>query len=269
MNLETTVRNVMMHDGMKCYYEHWLPNSARALFVIVHGLGRYSSNYRSLINELIKDGYAVAIYDQRGFGRSGGTRGDVRSFKMWVDDLDQFIKFSKESFAHEVPLILVGEGLGASLSIYYLAERIGKASAFVALEGPMHQAIELPWWKEKFPQKIIEHLPILPTECVKSDDSLSVGKLSLRTVKQLKILRDSIGPMSYRLQIPVLIMCGGGERSTVQNGCRDFYLGMQQAQKKIITYAADRLDFSDETLSSKVVKDINQWLKSVLSDGKA
>lgn len=48
--------------------------------------------------ELAKKGYEVVGFDQRGFGKSEGTRGYIRDFDTIMTDSEMFVQIVKEHY---------------------------------------------------------------------------------------------------------------------------------------------------------------------------
>src|SRR5579862_4000496 len=79
-------------DGVNLFYRRWqTPDAAAPTLVVMHGLGAHSGWFIDMGNELNKRGLAVYAMDYRGFGRSGGPRGHVRSGSVYIQDLTAFL----------------------------------------------------------------------------------------------------------------------------------------------------------------------------------
>lgn len=72
-----------------CRWEHPTP---RGRVVILHGYGEHGERYRHVARWLHDQGWSVSALDQRGFGRSGGPRGDAQGIRPFVDDLAFFLR---------------------------------------------------------------------------------------------------------------------------------------------------------------------------------
>ena len=63
------------------------PGPARAVVVLVHGLGEHAGRYHALAERLHGWGFAVWAHDHHGHGASSGARGGLPSELRLVDDL--------------------------------------------------------------------------------------------------------------------------------------------------------------------------------------
>lgn len=75
-----------------CRWEH--PDPVGRV-VIVHGYGEHGERYRHTAKWLYGLGWSVSALDQRGFGRSGGPRGDAEGIRPFVDDLAFFLRHER------------------------------------------------------------------------------------------------------------------------------------------------------------------------------
>jgi acylglycerol lipase len=75
------------------YCQSWQGTGApKANVLIVHGLAEHSGRYAKMAGYLVDNGYAVFSYDQRGHGRSDGTRGYINRFSDFTADLDAYVR---------------------------------------------------------------------------------------------------------------------------------------------------------------------------------
>ena len=103
----------------------------RAIVLIVHGLGEHAGRYQHVAHQLMRWGFMVRAYDQRGHGESGGARGALPLENTLLDDLAEVVDFSRERCLQLInaaspgklgtrsagltalpPLILLGHSLG-------------------------------------------------------------------------------------------------------------------------------------------------------------
>lgn len=102
------------------------------LVVIVHGSLDRSAAFARVQRHL--DGFRVARYDRRGYGRSLHL-GPAPSFETQVDDLELVVAGRRA--------IIVGHSLGGVIALAFAQRRPELTAAVVAYEAPMAWA---PWW---------------------------------------------------------------------------------------------------------------------------
>jgi len=106
-------------DKTKIFAQKWLPeNDPRAAIIIVHGLGEHSSRYAHIAKMLNEENIAVFGFDHRGHGKSGGSRGDIPSYDIACDDIDELIKIVRTEFP-VISIFLYGHSLGGAIVLNY------------------------------------------------------------------------------------------------------------------------------------------------------
>ena len=92
-DLEPTIRGVLTgHGGVPLAWARWEHPSPKGRVVISHGYGEHGERYRHTAHWLHELGWSVSSVDHRGFGRSGGIRGDAVGIRAFVDDLALFLR---------------------------------------------------------------------------------------------------------------------------------------------------------------------------------
>jgi alpha-beta hydrolase superfamily lysophospholipase len=92
-DLEPTLRGVLTgHGGLPLAWARWEHPSSKGRVVISHGFGEHGERYRHTAHWLHNLGWSVSTMDHRGFGRSGGVRGDADGIRSFVDDLALFLR---------------------------------------------------------------------------------------------------------------------------------------------------------------------------------
>ena len=61
-------------NGLKIFYQSWMPDNPKAVIQIVHAFAEHSGRYLNVVKEVIPLGYGVYADDHRGHGRSERTR---------------------------------------------------------------------------------------------------------------------------------------------------------------------------------------------------
>lgn len=111
------------HDDLEMYTQSWEPEeNSKAVVCLVHGLGEHSGRYAHVGEAFSEAGFALAGFDLRGHGKSGGLRGHIPSFDAFMDDIEGFVKQVNISF-EELPRFLYGHSLGGILVMNYVLRR--------------------------------------------------------------------------------------------------------------------------------------------------
>lgn len=161
------------HSETELAYYRWEHPNPKGRVVIAHGYGEHSERYRHIAHWLHERGWSVSAMDHRGFGRSGGNRGDADSIHGFVDDLVLFLRHERRFDANRVeakprvvegvplpplpvcPQILLGHSFGGLLSALVLLWHADTVDGLI-LSSPAIQLRPL-----KFHHKILKHLLLM------------------------------------------------------------------------------------------------------------
>lgn len=110
----------------------------RGVVTIVHDAGEHGSRYENLAVVLADRGWAVALPDLRGHGKSEGERGHSAGLREVMRDLDE-VQNHLAYRLPDAPKVLLGIGLGAAFAASYVAEDPGRVAALV-LAAPLFDA---------------------------------------------------------------------------------------------------------------------------------
>ena len=115
----------------------------RGAVTVVHDAGEHGGRYLPLAERLAQDGWAIALPDLRGHGRSEGERGHSNGVKEVVRDIGDV----QDHLAYrqpDAPKVLIGQGLGAIWSLAYACERPDGIAALVLVAPLLAPSFTLP-----------------------------------------------------------------------------------------------------------------------------
>ena len=141
MAAETGV--TMTRDGVRQRTRVWRPSGARrGVIVLVHGIAEHTGRYERTGRLLAEAGFEVRAHDQRGHGLTEGARGYVRSFDLFLDDVEDHVKRAREGGAK---VALLGHSMGGLVSARYAVSDRPQPDALV-LCAPALDA-NVPGWQ--------------------------------------------------------------------------------------------------------------------------
>jgi alpha-beta hydrolase superfamily lysophospholipase len=150
--LEPTMRGSMSGVGdAPLGYARWEHPEPRGRVVIAHGYGEHGERYRHTAQWLYRQGWSVSAMDHRGFGRSGGTRGDARGIRGPVEDLALFLRQERTHDAGRLgpegarafPQVVLGHSFGGLVALLVLLWHPETLEALI-LSNPAVKMRELP-----------------------------------------------------------------------------------------------------------------------------
>jgi alpha-beta hydrolase superfamily lysophospholipase len=124
-------------------YEIAGPGEPRGGVTIVHDLGDHGGRYIELAEDLVDDGWALALPDLRGHGRSEGPRGHSYGIAEPVRDLDAV----QDHVAYRLPdhpKVLVGIGLGGLYALAYAQRHPDRLQALVLVAPLLEPQLPTP-----------------------------------------------------------------------------------------------------------------------------
>lgn len=111
-DVTSTISSTTTRDGTSLLTRHWEAAGVPwATVLIVHGLSEHSGRYERVGGWLASAGIDVHAYDQRGWGGSGGSRGDIGRWDDLLDDLAERLGALRTG-ADDRPLVLYGHSMG-------------------------------------------------------------------------------------------------------------------------------------------------------------
>ena len=106
-------------NGETLWGQVWEPvEKARAVVVLVHGLGEHIQRYQHVAARFNAEGFALLGFDQQGHGKSSGKRGVINSGAGLIEDITHAIGLAKERFPG-LPVFLYGHSMGALEVLFY------------------------------------------------------------------------------------------------------------------------------------------------------
>ena len=150
-----------LEDQTRLHYQHWIPASPKGVVLLVHGAGEHCGRYGPFAHYFLDHNFIVALYDQRGHGKSEGKRVGP-TFSTLVDDLEQYARFTRETFSDVRQYFLVGHSLGGEVVLHFMAYHPIWFQAFAVSSPNIANSLPIPDWKIRFTKKICKVWPSFP-----------------------------------------------------------------------------------------------------------
>jgi len=264
-------------DGTTFFIQGWEPdNSPKAFIALVHGLGEHTTRYAHVGKVMTDAGYALAGFDLRGHGKSGGPRGHASSLDAYMQDIRQFLRLMDQRY-HDIPRFLYGHSLGGLLSLAY-AIQYGAGLKGVMVTGA---ALRSSLQKQKTKVAMVRLLgSLLSTMTVPSgldpvtisrdpdvvqayindplvhySTSLGFGKAALNAI-------DLCFARAKEFPVPLLIMHGREDKLTYPSGSEDFAKLVSAAGGDVTLKLWEGLyhEVHNEPEKAEVFKFMIEWL---------
>lgn len=264
-------------DGTGLFCRSWQGEPSSAVLVYLHGIEGHSQWFEQTASYLNRLGFSIYAPDRRGSGRNADMRGDITSYRQFINDLKQLLACVKKQHS-DVPLILVGSCWGAKLAVAALQDPEIRRMSFAGLvlitpaiktlvDVDFLTKIKIGWsWltgsKRRFLLPIavdmftdnpiyrdfIERDPLRLTEVTASFlvESLKVGRLAFNA--------------GAELQLPVLVLAAGSDRIVDVSGLEDWFERIPSLDKEmyVFSWSEHCLDFDDR--AQEYARCLSKWL---------
>lgn len=257
----------------KLYYQSWHPNSkTRAVVAIVHGLGGHSDLFDNLVEFLSDRAIAVYSFDLRGHGRSEGQRGYINSWSEFREDLRAFLQLVATQEPN-LPLFLLGQSLGGAIALDYALHYPNRLEGLILLSPALSVRIS--------PLKLLLgriFSQFIPRFSLNTGIDLTAGSRdpqvvaaavrdTLRHTKgTARLATEFFQTVSWiqanaaKLQVPLLIFHGGGDRITPPEGSRWLFENVALADKEYHEYPEGYHELHKDLDYQEVFADIGNWI---------
>lgn len=267
-------------DGLKLFYQWWSPDTPKAVIVVVHGIGDHSGRYGAFIRYFVEHGYAVALFDQRGHGRSGGERGHAEQFQEFLQDLAQFIQLTKDRFP-TLPVFLVGHSFGGQIALNFVV-RFAKGLRGVVLCSPnIALKLPVPNWKKKvagWARNSMRHVRLshhLDSKMLSHDaavvkaydnDPLVFNYVTARLGALIMQNLEIMMALASRVHLPALFLHAGADEICAVEGTKAFFQRVPITKKQLKVYDDMYHELFNETIREQVFADVESWLNIQLKE---
>lgn len=216
------VAEVTSRRGVAQLRRTWEATDPRATALVLHGVSEHSGRYEHVGDTLAKAGFATRAFDHHGHGRSGGVRGHVDSFDVFLDDVEDNLADQRQD---NQPAILLGHSMGGLIALDYCTS--GRPLPDVLLlSGPALDAITSKWKRVAAP--ILGR--VAPKTFIKSEfdgsllatdpdvgiryaaDPLRVKGVTARLGWELFQAMERVRQNLSKLSIPTMVFHGGDDR---------------------------------------------------------
>lgn len=269
-------------DGIDFYVRGWEPDGGtpKALIALVHGLGEHTGRYVHVGQAMTDAGYALAGFDLRGHGRSGGARGHASSLDAYMQDIRQFFGLLEQRYSGP-PHFLYGHSLGGLLTLTYAIQYGSGLQGVVATSPGLRTALE----QQKAKLVLVKLLgSFLPTFTARS--GLNPAKISrdpevVQAYRQDPLVHDSASlafgkagleavelcfARAREFPVPLLMLHGTGDTIAFSSGSEDFAKQVREAGGEVTLKTWDGWyhELHNEPEKAEVFKFMIDWLNQHL-----
>ena len=265
---------------LNIYYQGWLPEvDAKAVLLIVHGLGEHCGRYVNVVNHFVPLGYAVYGLDHIGHGQSEGVREYVEGFSDFTDTLSIFCDMVAE-WLPDKPIFILGHSVGALIASYYLLDCSDKFKGAV-LSAPAVKAGDSISPGTIMMSKIVSRLapkmglvaldpsgvsrdPEVVDDYV-HDPLVFHGKTTARLGAELLLAMQRVSIEADKIRHPIIIVQGSQDTLVEPSGAQMLFNKASSEDKTLKVYPGLYHEVFNEPERNIVLRDVENWLEAQLS----
>jgi len=276
-----SIERISTHDGLSLIVEHHPTPNPRARLVLVHGYAEHRGRYRALVEQLTSSGIECHLFDLRGHGESGGTRGHVDQFSDYLDDLQRVIATVQKK---NTPLFLLAHSLGSLIALCYVREHPAAFDAIAVSSPYLGPAFEVPAAKVMLARGASAVAPKLPFKSGLDPAWVSRDPVMVAAYAADPHVFDTTTPRWFievsaaqrdllahadEITTPALFLVAGSDRIADHRIALDLFsrLGTPEPRKRLRTYPDLYHEIFNELPAARaeVTKDLLSWLEERLS----
>ncbi|SCK62260.1 Lysophospholipase, alpha-beta hydrolase superfamily [Variovorax sp. HW608] len=261
-------------DGETLALQDWSVESgaARAVVVVVHGLGEHAGRYAHVADRLNDWGFEVRAVDHYGHGASSGARGGLPTVDRLLDDLALVIDDTRQTHP-ALPLVLLGHSLGGLVAASFVARGVRPVDALVLSSPALDPGLSA------FQKFLVATLSrIAPTLRVGNGldlqylshdpavakayraDSLCHDRIGARLARFLADEGASVQAAAARWAVPTLLIYAGDDRLVDPAGSRAFAQAAPPSMVSTTCYAGHYHEIFNEREADPVFERLRRWL---------
>ena len=272
---EGAVRTWGMRDGARLHYRHWNAEAPRGAVVAIHGIQSHGGWYVASCAHLAAAGYEVWFLDRRGSGLNTFGRGDVRDYRVFVDDLCEVLTEVRRRVAGE-PVHLEAISWGSKLACATLILHPELADSLMLLGPALVPRVDVSF-ADKL--RVAASLVTNPTRLFDvplndarlftanperiayiENDALSLRKCTARFLYQTRRLDRFVRRNARKMRTPTLLMLAGHDPIVDNDAVRRLFEEFALPRKEVIIYDEAHHTLEFEPDPGRVFEDMVRWL---------
>ncbi|MEJ8812098.1 lysophospholipase [Variovorax ureilyticus] len=247
--------------------------AARAVILVVHGLGEHSGRYAHVAERLNDWGFEVRAVDHHGHGASSGARGGLPTVHRLIDDLALVIDDTRRTYP-ALPLVLLGHSLGGLVAASFVARGVRKVDALVlsspALDAGLSaiQKLLVATLSRIAPAlrvgngldlHYLSHDPVVAKAY--RADALCHDRIGARLARFLADEGANVQAVAAHWVVPTLLIYAGDDRLVNPAGSRAFAHAAPPGMISSTCYADHYHEIFNERDAGPVFERLRRWLE--------
>ena len=262
-------------SGQLLHYRRWPACvQARAIVVIVHGIGGHSGQFGHLVEGLTRAGFIVCALDLPGHGLSPGQRGWIPRWEVLRSSLGRLLSHLGDDHP-QLPRFLIGHSLGGTVVLDLILDH-PIAAVGVILSNPALDAGGVSPWRLRVARGLSRLWPRfslatgipLETACRDPEEVASLARDPLRhdqcTARLGMEFLDTTSTLwknVRRFKLPLLMLQSGADSVTRAEVARQFFESLTMPDRTWRLYPESFHEIFTDLDRDRVIEALINWLQ--------
>ncbi len=277
MELPVRTRWVTAADGVRLFVRDYQPATKPTRTMLwCHGVCEHGGRHDHVVAEFLARGWRVILPDLRGHGQSGGTRVDVSSFGVYLDDFDCITREFEIDPAHTA---LFGHSMGGLVMTRWVQSRPQPWTALVLSAPLLGIAVPIPRWKWFLGRWLAKFAPRthLRTGIREQNMTADAGFLEQRrrdpliqravTVRWFFAMLDALEKSrrdARKVALPILVLQGTADQTTDAQAPTQWLRLTRSPNPRLIEYPGGLHELLNDSNWRSVCGEMLDWLDARL-----
>jgi lysophospholipase len=280
---EEGIESFECSDGVQRKIHIWGPAKPKGIFLAVHGGLAHAGDWVTPALHFKKKGWATVSFDMH--GHTGQARVDIPSFRIFLDDLELFLRWVKNRYPKK-PIVFLTHSMGALITAHFVLKRLphgdpavkgyimsspyfGNAvkvpKILVAMSKPM--AAILPKMKVPTPPltDVLTHDATITQRHHQDEaDLIRATESSLRFGNALLKAHAELPGLIQRWNQPVFFVVAGQDQLADEKVTESLVAKIDKQYVRYDFYPDNYHENFNELNRNKIFKDIETWMRKTL-----
>ncbi len=267
--------DLISNDASGVKYRKWTAHGPKAVFLLVHGMGASSARWDEMAKYFASKGYSSYAMELKGYGEEEGVRGHVDGFSIYYDDVISLLKIIGNENP-DIPVILLGESMGALIAFMAAAKADGKFSRLICISPAFASVMKFSlvdyarivaslFYNNKYQVNMPFSSDMITSdpEVIKmlDEDPREHRLASSGTLLQNIIAQIQSGLMKGRINVPVMFLLSGKDKLVDPKVSKKVFAGLVSKGNRLKEYGDMLHALSIEKGRSNVFEDILDWIE--------
>ena len=272
--MKSSVANLDYKNNYKIFSQMWESESPpKGVIVLVHGLGEHIGRYSThFADHFLSEGFNILTFDLPGHGKSGGKRGHIDQYEVFIKILSACISYAKQKYPL-LPIFLYGHSMGGLIVLDYTIQINSDINGVIATAPLLDVSEPIPFLKltmAKIMDKIFPSFTLdsgLNRNMLSRDksviqrynaDPLVHGQTSSRLGMYIIEKGAFVCANARKISLPTLVMVGSAEGIVSKKAIHSLCEQSEKCKEKIWKDLYHELH--NEPEKNRVLKFASEWI---------